>query len=173
MIPDLKSLLIGGAIAIALLLGSFFYGEHVRGAEDAAAQAKAIVKAIDDYKAQTKEADTATAGIDSKTNQADAATAANAQIIVKRIPFYVQVPATKPFYLSVGTVRLLNASAGDDLSGLPETPGVGDDAPSTVDLPAFVSNVTANYAACNDRGHKLTAWQDWYRTQSAIWEKHR
>jgi len=89
--------------------------------------------------------------------------------LIREVPVYV-TPETDASYgnLPVGFVRLHDAAA----TGTPPVPlraGQSDGSPSDVAPSAAIGGVVDNYGTCHVWREQVIGWQDWYRTQSALW----
>lgn len=165
-------------VALALIIGAFFYGQHVANTANALEQSKAVSKAQDKADKLSQDNKKLTTLVTNAESVARAALAAASAQPAKVRYVYVQVkptpqqptPApvavTGPVYVSIGTVGLYNDSLG--IPGL-YGPGEPDDTasalPSTVTVSNYQLTAVVNNAACYTNTVRLTALQakvqDW------------
>ena len=69
--------------------------------------------------------------------------------------------------LPVSTVVLHNSASRNEVA---RSPGSADGTPSTVKASELLDTVVVNYGTYYEVAEKLKGWQEWYRSQKAIFE---
>ena len=132
------------------------------------AEAKATARA----KAVEAESTLITAQAEANVTAALAHTHTITRTIIKEVPLVITPAIDRGYPLSVGFVRVLDASAlGRDVSAVPGTAGLADDATSPVK-----SSLAATIIAGNNGEHRscivqVTGLQDWITAQRATFNK--
>lgn len=96
--------------------------------------------------------------------------------VIKEKIRYVTEKADAACPVPVGAIRLHNLAIeghregnASTIAGVAEGSGGDVDARSTVTLSEFTATVADNYANCEERGRKLTLWQQWYHRNAALY----
>lgn len=89
--------------------------------------------------------------------------------LIKEVPVYV-TPETDRSYgdLPLGFVRLHDAAALGT-APVPFGTGKSSDTSGGVAPSAAVGTIADNYGTCHVWREQVIGWQDWYRSQSALW----
>ncbi|UCV02299.1 hypothetical protein [Dechloromonas denitrificans] len=154
-------LIVGAALLLALVIGSYYYGRHVLAGEVAADKlAEALAYAGEIVKAQ----DTADKLAEENT-QLRTAQAPKDRIIAQEITRYVQVTPPAQRCTLPGTWRLRHDAAATGQPAPTEAGPVVDGSADPVADAAALETVGDNYAACRESIAKLEGWQ---RRQRAI-----
>lgn len=141
--------------AIALTVGGYFFGRHVRDGElaqklfdDAQINASLIRDAQD--KADQLSADLSTART---------ATGQNNRVITREITRYVQVTPADQRVLLPDTWRLRHNLAATGAAADPGAGPVADGAAGPVEDAEALAVIDENYATCRDSAAKLAGWR--------------
>lgn len=94
------------------------------------------------------------------------------QTIIRKVPVYVTQKTDAAFPLACGWLRLHDAAAGgSDPATVPLPAGKSDADICPVAASAAASVIAENYALALGWRADAVAWENWYTTQAAAWNK--
>lgn len=86
-------------------------------------------------------------------------------VIIKKVPEYINKESDSKCVVNTGFVQLLNASAKNEV---PEPTGAANESPTKIRLSGIAENVSRNYGTYYEVVEQLKALQDWVRQQKEL-----